>query len=162
MLGAYLRSLREDSGLTLEQVGERFGMTRGAVGKWENGDTRIAADQLGAFLDVVNATPEQAAEAIRLCRGAGAHLIPPRDVDGTDATAQPSPPVTGCEACANYSASGRCVVQPLRPKIAAWRSARGRSGQVGSVDEAGCPGFVDASRDDSTEETTAPPDEAAA
>ena len=157
MLGAYLRSLREASGLTLEQVGERFGMTRGAVHKWENGDTRIAADQLGAFLDVVNATPEQAAEAIRLSRVAGAHLIPPRDVDGTDAAAQPSPPVTGCGACANYSNTGRCAVQPLRPKIAAWRAARGRSGQVGSVDEVGCPGFVDAARDDATEETTAPP-----
>ena len=162
MLGAYLRSLREDSGLTLEQVGDRFGVTRGAVGKWERGDTAFTAPQLGAYLEIVGASEADAAEAIRLSRVAGAHLIPPRDVDGTDATAQPSPPVTGCEACANYSASGRCVVQPLRPKIAAWRSARGRSGQVGSVDEAGCPGFVDASRDDATEETTAPPAEAAA
>jgi transcriptional regulator with XRE-family HTH domain len=162
MLGAYLRSLREDSGLTLEQVGERFGMTRGAVHKWENGDTRISAEQLGAFLEVVKATPEQAAEAIHRSRVAGAHLIPLRDVDGADTTAEPSPPVTGCGACANFSASGRCVVQPLRPKIAAWRSARGRSGQVGDVSELGCPGFVDASRDDATEETTAPPDEAAA
>jgi len=53
-------------------------------------------------------------------------------------------------------------VQPLRPRIAAWRSERGRSGQVGTVDEAGCPGFVDASRDDATEETAAPPDGVAA
>jgi len=160
MLGAYLRSLREDSGLTLEQVGERFGMTRGAVGKWENGDTRISAEQLGAFLEVVKATPEQAAEAIHRSRVAGAHLIPLRDVDGTDTTAEPSPPVTGCAACANFSASGRCVVQPVRPRIAAWRSERGRSGQAGDVAEVGCPGFVDG--DDNTEETTAPPSEAAA
>ena len=162
MLGEFLRRLREAAGLTVEDVGSRLGMARGSVGKWERGETNLTASQLGAFLEIVGASESDGVEAVRLARLAGSHPIPLRDVDGTDTTAEPSPPITGCGACANFTASGRCVVQPLRPKIAAWRASRGRSGAAGDVADLGCPGFVDASHDDATEETTAPPDEAAA
>lgn len=162
MLGEFLRQLRLAAGLTVEDIGERLGMARGSAGKWERGETTFSAPQLGAYLEIVGASEADAAEAIRLSRVAGSHLILPRDVDGTDTTAEPSPPITGCATCANYSSTGRCAVQPLRPRIATWRAERGRSGPVGAVAEAGCPGFVDSDRDDATEETTAPPAEAAA
>ena len=52
-LGFALRAARNRAGLTLEQVGRHFGVTRGTVSKWELGEVTFPigrADQLHSLL----------------------------------------------------------------------------------------------------------------
>ncbi|GMG89640.1 hypothetical protein Cmtc_08600 [Cupriavidus sp. TKC] len=48
-MGTIIRTKRQALGLTLQQVADVFGISRGAVSSWERGDTRPDPDKLGAL-----------------------------------------------------------------------------------------------------------------
>ena len=54
-----LRYLRSRSGLTLQDLGDRLGVTRGAVWAWETGQKRPNADRLPALAAALGCSMEE-------------------------------------------------------------------------------------------------------
>jgi len=53
-VGKKIKSLREREGMTLEQVGERLGVTKGYVHHLENGNRKISLDFLESIANIFN------------------------------------------------------------------------------------------------------------
>ena len=53
-MGAYLKKLRNEKGLTQEELSEKFGVTRRSVSRWETGDNLPDIDVLIEMSDFYN------------------------------------------------------------------------------------------------------------
>lgn len=53
-VGKKIKYLREKAGMTLEQLGERLGVTKGYVHHMENGNRKISLDFLQNIADIFN------------------------------------------------------------------------------------------------------------
>lgn len=89
MVGAYLKGLRVHLGLSIRKLAERMGVSHSMVAGWEDGTFRLYADQLDLFLDAVDASPEQRAEALRLA--GERHAAPQSDTSDDRAPVTPPP-----------------------------------------------------------------------
>lgn len=67
-LGAFLRTLRERSGKTLEEVGQALSppVQRAAVHKWESNINPLRVGTLRQLLDIYGADTEQRVQALEL------------------------------------------------------------------------------------------------
>ena len=66
MVGDYLAGLRSAANYTQQDVAERLGLSRAAVGHWETGQVKISAHDLDRYLDAVFATVWERDRALRL------------------------------------------------------------------------------------------------
>ena len=107
MVGAYLKGLRVHLGLSIRKLAERMGVSHSMVAGWEDGTFRLYADQLDLFLDAVDASPEQRAEALRL---AGERHAAPQSDTSDDRAPVTSPP--GLAAGASSSTDSDAVTAP--------------------------------------------------
>ena len=86
-IGQRIRELREGKGLTLQQVGDVFGISRGAVSSWEREDTRPDQQKLPALARTLGTTVEY------LLTGS---MTAVRNTDtGADANVEPGPDIRG-------------------------------------------------------------------
>ena len=66
MVGDYLAGLRSAANYTQQDVADRLGLSRAAVGHWETGQVKISAHDLDRYLDAVFATVWERDRALRL------------------------------------------------------------------------------------------------
>ena len=66
MVGDYLAGLRSAASYTQQDVADRLGLSRAAVGHWETGQVKISAHDLDRYLDAVFATVWERDRALRL------------------------------------------------------------------------------------------------
>lgn len=66
MVGDYLAGLRSAANYTQQDVADRLGLSRAAVGHWETGRVKISAHDLDRYLDAVFATVWERDRALRL------------------------------------------------------------------------------------------------
>lgn len=73
MVGDYLAGLRSAANYTQQDVADRLGLSRAAVGHWETGQVKISAHDLDRYLDAVFATVWERDRALRLA-GEATHV----------------------------------------------------------------------------------------
>lgn len=65
-IGQRLREIRERAGLTMTQVGEKMGVDRSTISRWEASLRKIGEIELTKFLTACKATNEEVDELVRL------------------------------------------------------------------------------------------------
>lgn len=65
MLAEFVKGLREKHGQTVPEVAEALGLARATVYSWETGARLPAPEQLGRFLDLMDATDGDRLDAWR-------------------------------------------------------------------------------------------------
>lgn len=66
-MGAALKALREESGLTQRQVGERYGTTEGNIAAYEQGRNRFTVQDLPRLADALRVPVPYLSRRLGLC-----------------------------------------------------------------------------------------------
>ena len=53
-----IKELREEHGLTQQQLAERMGVTQAAVARWESGENKLNSENLIKLADILNTTTD--------------------------------------------------------------------------------------------------------
>lgn len=66
-MGAVVRAIREEQGLTQEQVAERYGVTDGAIAAYEQGRSRFTIQDLPSLADALGVPVPFLSRRLGLC-----------------------------------------------------------------------------------------------
>ena len=57
IMGQRIRSKRTEAGLSMQQLGDRIGVSKGAIAKWEKGESKPSRPYIKAMCDIFDCTP---------------------------------------------------------------------------------------------------------
>ena len=57
IMGQRIRSKRTEAGLSMQQLGDKIGVSKGAIAKWEKGESKPSRPYIKAMCDIFDCTP---------------------------------------------------------------------------------------------------------